>query len=295
MFRALGQLHPLPCKRDTLVVAVVLGTVIALFLIIFEPFGLESLPDSSGKLAILSGYGLITFAVVVVNGILLPTLFPRFYDHARWTLGKDLFFYGLLNFMTVCVVNFLYSARYFHFELNWGRFLFSLFSTISVGFLPFVILLLFRHNRLLRMNLRMAGEMNEQLRQAPEVLHQVAPPAEPALITIASDTAYDSLTFAATHLLYAESADNYIKVCYLENGTARTAVIRQTLRTLEDKLSGIDRAVRCHRSFVVNLDKVATITGNAQGLKLTLQGSDVVIPVSRASVAGIKRLLNAPV
>ncbi|GAA4469313.1 LytTR family DNA-binding domain-containing protein [Nemorincola caseinilytica] len=295
MFRSLGQLHPMPCKRDTLLVAAALGTVIALFLIIFEPFGLNTVPGGFRKTTILVGYGIITFAVVAVNGVLLPTLFPRFYDRTRWTLLKDMFFFGFLNFMTICVVNFLYSSCTFHFSLNWNRFLFSLFATFSVGFLPFVMLLLFRHNRLLRMNLRMAAEMNRHLPlHTPVAQVTVAAAQASSYITIASDTAYDSISFAVGDLLYAESADNYIKVCYMDKGTARTAVIRQTLKTLEDKLTGTTRVVRCHRSFIVNLDKIAAVSGNAQGLKLSLHGTDVVIPVSRTSVAGIKQLLNAP-
>ena len=38
---------------------------------------------------------------------------------------------------------------------------------------------------------------------------------------------------------------------------------------------------RCHRAYIVNLDKIEQVEGNAQGYKLKLQGTEDLIPVSR--------------
>jgi DNA-binding LytR/AlgR family response regulator len=38
---------------------------------------------------------------------------------------------------------------------------------------------------------------------------------------------------------------------------------------------------RCHRAFIVNLDKIEQVEGNAQGYKIKLQGAENLIPVSR--------------
>ena len=38
---------------------------------------------------------------------------------------------------------------------------------------------------------------------------------------------------------------------------------------------------RCHRAFIINLDKVTHVEGNAQGYKLRIQDYEELIPVSR--------------
>ncbi len=41
---------------------------------------------------------------------------------------------------------------------------------------------------------------------------------------------------------------------------------------------------RCHRSYIVNLDKVRNLKDNAQGYKLILSEMDFDIPVSRSFI-----------
>lgn len=57
-------------------------------------------------------------------------------------------------------------------------------------------------------------------------------------------------------------------------------MLRSSLSRLENQLEG-QNIVRCHRSFIVNLDKVEKVTGNAQGYKLHLETPELVVPVAR--------------
>ena len=47
--------------------------------------------------------------------------------------------------------------------------------------------------------------------------------------------------------------------------------------------------IRCHRSFVVNLDHVIEVGGNAQGLKLHLNMLEDYIPVSRKYIPVVQQ------
>ncbi len=296
MLALLKQLHPAPNRKSVLAVALFMGFVIALFLVVFQPFGLNTIPGSGSKLAILAGYGLITCGVVCFSGIVLPALLPAVYAAERWTLGKDLFFLGLLNFAGVALINFFYTSWAFGFPFSWNSFLFSLFATVSVGFLPFTILVLYRHNRLLQQNLQAAASINAHIPATGtrEGAEEGAGPAAgtPAPVTLYAEGGGEKLVFEVSSFLYAESADNYIKVTVLENGAAKTAMVRQTLKHLEDLLHTNSKATRCHRSYVVNLAKVHHAEGNAQGLKLHIDGCEAVIPVSRGYVPQVRALLN---
>jgi hypothetical protein len=282
----------------------ILGICIFLFLQVFQPFGLSELPQTLHKTLILAGYGVITFCVVAINGTLLPTIFRRTYSPARWTLLKDLLYFGVLNFLSVSVVNVFYSSWAFGYPVSANRLLFAIFSTFTVGLLPFALLLLYHHNKLLRQNLLLAGEMNDQLPTAPL---QPPPTSTPnntptnisvtdtnATITIQSDNGYEQLTFAPNDFLYAESADNYVRFVLHTEGKTLTKMLRLTMKQAEEQLSPHTGVVRCHRSYLVNVHRVRHVEGNAQGLRLTLHGADAEIPVARSTVSSIRTLLHTP-
>jgi DNA-binding LytR/AlgR family response regulator len=48
--------------------------------------------------------------------------------------------------------------------------------------------------------------------------------------------------------------------------------------------------VRCHRTYIVNTDKIYSVTGNAQGYRLSLHDTQEEIPVSRTYLHVIKDL-----
>ena len=81
-------------------------------------------------------------------------------------------------------------------------------------------------------------------------------------------------------LLFIESADNYSEVVFLQNGQPKKTLLRGSLSRFEEQAHHPD-VVRCHRSFVVNLQRVESISGNAQGYKLQLQNYPSPIPVAR--------------
>ncbi len=97
----------------------------------------------------------------------------------------------------------------------------------------------------------------------------------------------DSLKLAdilADNILLISAADNYIKIYYTsENGSVQSSLKRLTMKNAEDILCSNDsRFFRCHRTFIIRIDKVEHITGNAQGYKLNITGIDFVVPVSRS-------------
>lgn len=296
MLSQLQQLHPLPDRKSVFAVAMFMGCAIALFLIVFQPFGIHTIPSSSRKLAILMGYGAITSTVICFNGIFLPAAFPRMYAADRWTLGKDILLLGLVNFAMVTLANFLYTSWAFAFAFTIGSLMFSLVATLSVGFLPFTILALYRHNSLLQQNLLSAAAINANI-SPPHIIADIAPKDHNSLrkqIVLLAEGGGEALSFHPEELLYAESADNYIKVTTLVDASVKMTIIRQTLKYLEDLMVAEKYIARCHRSYIVNMQKVTHASGNAQGLRLEIEGCETIVPVSRTYVSTIKSLLNTP-
>ena len=50
------------------------------------------------------------------------------------------------------------------------------------------------------------------------------------------------------NLLYLESAENYVNICYLNKGKVSKYLLRDTLKKMEENFSGTE-IIRCHRSL----------------------------------------------
>jgi hypothetical protein len=89
------------------------------------------------------------------------------------------------------------------------------------------------------------------------------------------------------YLLYIESAENYISIGYLDKGKLARYMLRDTLKNVEEMFSGTE-IIRCHRSYMVNFEKVKIIRKGKDGLKLELEAPLTIdIPVSKTYVDGV--------
>ena len=66
------------------------------------------------------------------------------------------------------------------------------------------------------------------------------------------------LVVAAESVLYVQSDENYVKVCYLEDGEIKFCSIRNTMKRVEETCvkGGL---IRCHRSYFVNSARVQSL------------------------------------
>jgi DNA-binding LytR/AlgR family response regulator len=86
------------------------------------------------------------------------------------------------------------------------------------------------------------------------------------------------------NLLYLESAENYVNICYLNKGKVSKYLLRDTLKKIEENFSGTE-IIRCHRSYMVNFEKVKVIRKDRDGLKLEFDNPSVTdIPVSKTYI-----------
>lgn len=89
------------------------------------------------------------------------------------------------------------------------------------------------------------------------------------------------------NLLYLESAENYVSICYLNQEKISKYLLRDTLKRMEELFAGTE-IIRCHRSYMVNFEKVKVIRKEKEGLILELDvPSAIDIPVSRTYVDNV--------
>ena len=101
-------------------------------------------------------------------------------------------------------------------------------------------------------------------------------------ITLFDNNGVLKFSINSENLYFIESDDNYIQVWYMNtSGEMKQYMLRCRLKTIEDSFtdSGL---VRCHRKFIVNMDKVATLRAEAAGYFIDLDIDSIdPIPVSK--------------
>jgi len=78
------------------------------------------------------------------------------------------------------------------------------------------------------------------------------------------------------------ASDNYCQIYYLKDGRLQDRLFRTSLKKLVNQIVGVEAAWRCHKSYLVNLQQVVHISGNAQGYRLHLANTELTVPVSRS-------------
>jgi hypothetical protein len=94
------------------------------------------------------------------------------------------------------------------------------------------------------------------------------------------------------NLLYLESAENYVNICYLNKGKVSKYLLRDTLKKIEESFSGTE-IIRCHRSYMVNFEKVRVVRKDKDGLRLEFDNPSVTdIPVSKTYVNSVMQTFS---
>ncbi|MBK9318226.1 MAG: LytTR family transcriptional regulator [Bacteroidetes bacterium] len=250
------------------------GFFVFVFLFAFRPFQLHRF-DNIVALKLTLGYGAVTLIMVLINTFWVTTLLPKFFNESKWTIGREISFLLWIIF-TIGLGNALYSMVIFNDFFNLRYLLYFRLYTLMVAVLPVIINVMIMQLVLTRRNLKEAENISDHLNFKKRL------DSDPgAVITLRSDNQKEELKIPARDLLFITSADNYIEVHYLQNGSEQKKLLRGTLRNTKNDLRTYTAFYRCHRAWIVNLDRVVSVTGNSQGYRLVLNGTDTIVPVSR--------------
>ncbi len=86
---------------------------------------------------------------------------------------------------------------------------------------------------------------------------------------------------------YAEAQDDYVAL----HARGKTHLKQQTISNLEVSLDP-SRFVRIHRSFLVNLERVAKVEPNTKDTRMAVLADGMKIPVSRSGYLRLKELMR---
>ncbi len=239
------------------------GVGVFFFFYVFQPFGINGW-DIEHKNLYLAIYGVLVFLVTAFYRVILPVLFSQYFSEKNWTVGREILGIVFILAMITGLILFYHSVI---FHNSGGRFqevIFMFFLVTVIGSIPVTISVLSRFTFLYK-------KYNQEIR-----LSSVSPQSK--VLRLIADNEKDFLEIE--DLLYIESADNYSSILFKKEGKREKELLRSSLSRLETQIEN-PRVVRCHRSYIVNLDHVVSVSGNAQGYKLHLRDLVDTIPVAR--------------
>lgn len=279
---------PYPYGGKRWPVLLLLPLFIALFLVIFQPFGLHGFRHEHKDL-VLVGYGGLTFLVLVLNMYVLPWIFPGRFREDKWTILSEIIYLAWM-ILSIGIGNFLYSSVFLSSSGNSFYVLLAFIGyTFAIGFIPILVLIMVSHNIMLRKSLAGVGEISGLLDEPRKEEAQ----GESTLLILRNESGQDKLEVTRNRLAYIESEGNYIHACYLEDGKVHQRTLRTTLKNIEEQLGEASSFLHCHRAYIVNLHLVEKVEGNSQGYRLQLKYMDRQVPVSRKYTVDFNRAFRS--
>jgi len=106
------------------------------------------------------------------------------------------------------------------------------------------------------------------------------PEKKDRIVSVQSDTR-ETLEVNLRQLVFIEAQENYSRFVWLEGDEINEKILRVTLKKIDDQIADAS-IVRCHRSYIINMNFPYTIRGNSNGYRLTSKKFRDVIPISRS-------------
>lgn len=257
-------------KKNSITMILFTALFALLFINLFQPFGSrEWYPGvSDTKYFAFSSLIILTGMLVVVISRVILTYRSKQHSILYWH-------YGLWILAEIAAMSIFYTLFAQFFPKDGvtrdisESFRQSLYNTALVLLLPYAISWLY-------FSWKEKSALLEHMGQEKGV-----DGSPKMLIAFADEKGELKISIATENLLYIESADNYATIHYLNKLKLSHYLLRNSLKRLEEHL--VDTSlVRCHRSYMVNMDRVKILKKEKGGIMLELDEQNTPdIPVSK--------------
>ena len=241
-------------ETNNVVRMILFTTVYSLvFINIFRPFNSETWIHNINStnyfmyssLMVLIGMVVVSLSRVIMNFVVkkVQLTFP---DYVIWLVSDAVIlsiFYTFVAYKVGFIDNFLNDNP----EMTTWEAIYSIFwkstaNTVWMLLIPYTISLLFLDNQYLKNRIK---EIDARI-------------PESNIVHLKDEKGEIRLSINIENILYAEAADNYVIVKYINNDKIVDFLLRTNLKKLSDDLR--DTPIqRCHRSFMINLLHVTSL------------------------------------
>jgi len=247
-------------------VLLILSIFICAFLLLFQPFNLDS--ASLAEQVITALGTAFTFFLVGwgLNNLRAAGLWPA---QGKPIIAELLYVTSYVCIVGLTVYGFRLNSEYVDFTLA-SALQFQLFALMSALVIVFI-------SRLLTALMKLSG--GKQTRT--ELEGSLNDLTDTSIISLQTATGEENFSFPFEKWVAAKSAGNYLELYFHTSNKKPVVLVRSTLKQLNIAMQFEPSFYQCHRSHAVNLDHVENLHGRAQGYKLIMRGHFEPVPVSR--------------
>lgn len=258
--------------------ACILATLI-LFLI--RPFGLNE-----ATVTTIIGFGAAVFLSALLNILVALFIFRRFINEEKWTVWKEVL--RILIYLSINVIAILLYANYtLPIQLDKVLILKFIGFTVLFAIIPISIRTISVKNWLLKRRLKEAQELANVIEKKSQDYNS----SNDCNIVLKSNIVNEIITIRSKDFLFIEAEKNYITIVDNKCGKIRKTLLRLSLIKAQEQITN-DNVVRCHRSYLININMVSKVIGNSQGLKIVFSDELQPIPVSRSYKKEVVKKIN---
>lgn len=260
------QIHFVTSTKRKILIGLILCIYLDFIVIFLKPFDTSQFV-AEYKLLLLSGYGIGAFVVYTIQGKLENVLYFRL--GKRWMIHHELFFTLLFCFFSGTVL-YLYNRTIVNNGLDYTLLTYGRFLSITVlcmipVFVPPMVYLRQKFGELI-----------------------IPPPENSILLT--GENKNEILQLERQELLFIRAIENYVEICFIDkNNKVISKTFRQTLSNICGQVPFLEK---CHRSYLVNVNRIKEISGNSQAAKISFGFSEKEIPLSKTYFKQIKDLVQ---
>ncbi len=256
-----------------------------LFMIVFRPLGINRILEFDEMKSLTASEltadeifyvmaAIVTFVALLLVGV--SRFFMVRYNRRREMTYRGYLMWNLCEFLILAVTLTGFSSVVFHSENILHVFLNVLGRTFCILLIPYGYSFLYI---VLMEKMQVLKSMRESIRHDEEAQNR-------ANVLFHDDKGL-RLSVKRDNLLLIESADNYVCVWYLNNDTVKKAMVRNTMKRVAEQL-GDGNIRRCHRSYMVNLDRIKVLRREKEGIFIEIGHEGVPdIPISKTFAESI--------
>lgn len=252
------------------------------FVILYRPLEVHETAFLNFNLTVLIYCVIISVSELAVAGIVSKT--NCFSKKGNWNIANELLSIVLLLTsigISTYVAGFVmepHSSRW-----NITTFSDSFYRSVLIGIIPVVL------PSLLNIRFAFAPQVFQNYKNKwPDKSDKV----QEKLVNINSKAKKEHLSFHPSEFIYAESKGNYVIFHLIKQEKSVEVSIRNSIKEIEKQLTAFPDFMRIHRAFIVNLTKITSRNGNALGYRISLEGCDDIISVSRQNVQKFEQLMR---
>lgn len=259
---------------NLLVFALIIFGMSVIFNFVFEPFVVYRPEHKMSYFWISIIHSLNAFIIIIlVVGSLNKVL-----NEEKWKVWKEILLYGAL-LLIIGIGQFFIRDIIYNNPLNWSwqYFFEEIKNTFLAGILFVIILVPLNYIRLNRRNFASARKLNSKPLEDKSS-------SEEDEVLIVTQLKSEEFVLNVKELLVAKAEGNYLELILKDGEGTKIILKRMTLKELEAQLKEYPQFLRTHRSYLLNLQTIRNVKGNAQGYQVAISNYDNEIPVSRGII-----------